>query len=792
VVSAYTAATATDAGSITIGGVTIAIAPGASLSGTGLIRIGANLCLEVVLNANGQIISSTLVIGGGASIRFCGVVTAFVAATVSTPGSISINGVTLAIAAGTTLGGQASLVVGANVSLDATLDASGQIILPSSVSACTGSTISLCGLLTSFVPATSTTSGSITIGGVTFPIAPNTVLNGQALLVLGTNVCLTADLNPAGQIIPPAPVIVSPGPTATTEICGVVTFFTPATATATGSINIGGTTFIIGVGVTIVGQDLITTGSSICLLAVFTGTAPDAPLGPGTVVSPFMAGCPLLQFKAPLATYGFVKSSLLPDGDEFLLQQPLSMTVVSPFTSGIEIFNVSSSTFGGSAGDIGGFAGTSLQGLSLSSPGTRVEAASCTDRLRNLDFEIAGTSGNLGDMIRVFLQDGNGNGDQDLARFTVELAGVRVVFLNPNVSLFLNNRIGIGAGQLTTGSLVAMNIAAGSAGFRTQLLTLTLSRTAGSPLNQCEQLGVELTHSAASGKTSLVLTDAVVDRVELPGDRVRPQLGLIAGVGGGYPTGLLCGAVCPTCQLSSQKVLTTVSAASFQRTGLAPEMIVASFGSSLAVSTQAAAALPLPTLLAGTSVQVRDSAGFSRIAPLFFVSPGQVNFQIPAGTALGTATITITSGSGAVSTETVQIVSVAPGLFAANGDGAGVAAALVLRVRADLSQSIEAATRFDGTQGKNVAVPIDMGPASDQVFLVLFGTGIRFRTNLAAVSAKVGGVDAQVTFAGPQGTFVGLDQINVRLPRSLIGRGEVAVTLTVNGIVTNTVNVNIH
>jgi len=90
-----------------------------------------------------------------------------------------------------------------------------------------------------------------------------------------------------------------------------------------------------------------------------------------------------------------------------------------------------------------------------------------------------------------------------------------------------------------------------------------------------------------------------------------------------------------------------------------------------------------------------------------------------------------------------------------------------------------------------VSVPINLGAATDQVFLVLFGTGIRFRSDLAAVTAKVGGVDAQVTFAGRQGTFQGLDQVNVRLPRSLIGRGEVDVSLTVNGKVSNTVTVNI-
>ncbi|MEP7273086.1 MAG: DUF5666 domain-containing protein, partial [Acidobacteriota bacterium] len=794
VVSAFTAATATAAGSITIGGVTYVIAPGVILSGTGLITIGANLCLSIVPNSQGEIISSTVIIGVGSSVSLCGVVTAFVGATVSTAGSVTINGTTLGIAAGTVLTGQAFLQVGASVSVTATLNALGQITMPSSASACSGSSISLCGLLTAFVAATATSPGSITIGGVTLVIAPNTILSGQALLILGTNVCLTSPLNPIGEIINPGPVVPGDGPIPATEVCGVVTAFTPATANAIGSLTIGGTTFTIGVGVTLVGQELITIGSTLCVFVVppvNPGPGPGTELGPATVVSVGGASCPLVQLHSPLGTHGFAKSTLLPDGDLFLLQQTQTLTIVSPFATGIEVFQVNPATFGGSAFGIGGFPGTSLQGLSLSAPSTRVEAVTCTDNFRKVDFELAGTAGAVGDVVRLFVQNSDGNGDVELARLTVEAGGLRVTSLNANVTLFRNNRLASGAGQLTAGSLIEMSIAAGSAGLRTQLLTLALSRNAPS-LNKCVQLGVELTRGG-NGKTSIVFTDFIVDRVEVAGDRLRPELGLIAGGGGGYPTGMVCGIVCPACAMvSAIGTLTTVSAASFSTMGIAPEAIVASFGSGLAVSSASATTIPLPTLLLGTSVQVKDSKGVSRIAPLFFVSAGQVNFQIPPGTALGTAIISITSGSGSVSTETVQVVAVAPSLFTANTDGQGVAAAVVLRVRADNSQTIEAVARFDATQGKMIPVPIDLGLPTDRVFLVLFGTGIRFRTDLASVSAKVGGVDAQVTYAGPQGTFVGLDQVNLLLARSLIGRGEVDVSLLVNGKAANTVSVNIR
>ncbi|MGH9841738.1 MAG: hypothetical protein ACREEM_23540 [Blastocatellia bacterium] len=134
----------------------------------------------------------------------------------------------------------------------------------------------------------------------------------------------------------------------------------------------------------------------------------------------------------------------------------------------------------------------------------------------------------------------------------------------------------------------------------------------------------------------------------------------------------------------------------------------------------------------------------------------------------------------------------APGLFTADASGKGVAAATALRIRADGTQSFEPIARFDAAQNKFVAVPIDLGPENEQVFLILFGTGIRARSALSAVTAKLGGVDCQAPFAGAQGDFAGLDQINVRLPRSLAGRGEVDVALTVDSQVANTVKVSIR
>ena len=240
---------------------------------------------------------------------------------------------------------------------------------------------------------------------------------------------------------------------------------------------------------------------------------------------------------------------------------------------------------------------------------------------------------------------------------------------------------------------------------------------------------------------------------------------------------------------------TSVSAASFQKIPLAPESIAAAFGTNLAPTTEVAATLPLPTTLAGTTVRVQDSLGDDREAPLFFVSPSQINYLVPAGTMADTATVTITSGDGAVAVESLAVAPVAPGLFSADATGSGVAAAVALRVRADGSQQFEPVARFDAAQNKIVAIPIDLGPdlgsVSDQVFLLLFGTGLRHRTELSTARAQIGGQAAEVLFAGAQGSFAGVDQINVRLSRDLQGRGAVNVTMTVDGQTTNTVSLSL-
>ncbi len=235
----------------------------------------------------------------------------------------------------------------------------------------------------------------------------------------------------------------------------------------------------------------------------------------------------------------------------------------------------------------------------------------------------------------------------------------------------------------------------------------------------------------------------------------------------------------------------SVSAASFVLGTVAPESIVAGFGANLSPLTLAASALPLPDTLGSVVVTIKDVLGVEHRAPLFFVSPGQVNYLLPAGVALGEATVTIQQNGNTVATGLLQIAPLAPGLFTTDASGRGAPAATVLRVKADGTQSYEPVAAFNTATNRFEPLPIDLGAATDQLFLIAFGTGVRNRSSLTAVTATIANANAEVSFAGAQPNFVGLDQINLTIPRSLAGRGNVDVVVRADGKTTNTVTIAI-
>lgn len=233
-----------------------------------------------------------------------------------------------------------------------------------------------------------------------------------------------------------------------------------------------------------------------------------------------------------------------------------------------------------------------------------------------------------------------------------------------------------------------------------------------------------------------------------------------------------------------------VQSAAAPNPALAPVSIASFYGSNLATTTQEAGIEPPPLSLDGVTLTVTDSAGASRLAPLIYVSPSQINFVVPQGASTGTAGFKISNSSSVPISTTGTVQAVAPTLFSMSGDGKGVAAATAIRVQASNVQLQSPVPVFRCGASGCVSIPIDLG-VDTPVYVTLYGTGIRNRSSLSNVSVIINGISAPVQYAGPQPSFEGLDQVNLALPLNLRGSGEVNIVLTVDGQTANVVTINV-
>ncbi|HVT93528.1 MAG TPA: Ig-like domain repeat protein [Bryobacteraceae bacterium] len=216
---------------------------------------------------------------------------------------------------------------------------------------------------------------------------------------------------------------------------------------------------------------------------------------------------------------------------------------------------------------------------------------------------------------------------------------------------------------------------------------------------------------------------------------------------------------------------------------IAQDQFITIFGNNLASSSASAASARLPGSLAGTTVTITDSAGDSKNLLLSFVGPDQINGVIPAGVQRGEATLQIKNGIG---TDEVPIFvdRVAPGLFSADSSGTGIAAANIIRIKSDGTQTVEPVAASDDAGNLN---PVPIAFNGDRLVLELYGTGIRQRSSLVNTLVYFNGLAKIPTYAGAQSEYWGLDQVNVELPPSLAGAGFVDVVLEADGRFSNDV-----
>lgn len=235
--------------------------------------------------------------------------------------------------------------------------------------------------------------------------------------------------------------------------------------------------------------------------------------------------------------------------------------------------------------------------------------------------------------------------------------------------------------------------------------------------------------------------------------------------------------------LANQAVDRTVialSASSFKPT-LAAGEISALFGAGFSNSIAVASSQPLPTTLAGTQVRINGTA-----AGLFFVSPEQINFQVPLTTATTTGTavnsstalIEVIRDGQLIRAGAFQIAPVVPGIFTTNQSGTGAAAAL---------------DAFTFTGG-----PFNAKQSNGQPNIIaVYGTGVGADVTDAdgnaagSTTATIDGAAVSVSYAGRAPGFIGLNQFNITFPATITS-GNHTLVISRNGIAAREVTIAIR
>ncbi len=227
-----------------------------------------------------------------------------------------------------------------------------------------------------------------------------------------------------------------------------------------------------------------------------------------------------------------------------------------------------------------------------------------------------------------------------------------------------------------------------------------------------------------------------------------------------------------------------------------PGGIASTFGTNLAPDTMVASSIPLPTSLLGASVSLTTSAGKSINAPLFFVSPGQINFQLPWEVAgQTTTTVTVTTGTQSSTAQPLTLGPVGPGIFAINGQGTGQGAITnaVTGAFAAPTGSIPGAAAAPVHVGDFITIYANgLGPVTNAPASGAAGPSNPLANTTQAVTVTVGGVSVPASFSGLAPGFVGLCQVNAQIPSGVAAGSAVQLTISVGGMTSNVVTIAVQ
>ncbi len=229
-------------------------------------------------------------------------------------------------------------------------------------------------------------------------------------------------------------------------------------------------------------------------------------------------------------------------------------------------------------------------------------------------------------------------------------------------------------------------------------------------------------------------------------------------------------------------LFTVLNGAGFQFGAVAPSSVVSGFGFALSTETGFADSLPLPTTLKNVIVRVGNIQ-----APLFYVSPGQINFQVPR-MSQGNYRVDVLASGRRVATGFLGVAATAPALFTVNSQGTG-----------------QAAARNEDNFPNGVTDPFftEVKAAPRGSIIQMFGTGggsynpdplpgtapSGAAPTILRPTAQIGGLNAEVVYSGASPCCAGLWQLNLRIPATVRVGSSVPVVVTQGGKTSNTVTI---
>ncbi len=247
----------------------------------------------------------------------------------------------------------------------------------------------------------------------------------------------------------------------------------------------------------------------------------------------------------------------------------------------------------------------------------------------------------------------------------------------------------------------------------------------------------------------------------------------------------------------------TVNAANFAPAEVAPGALVSTFGNGLPTNVtvdQGVTAFPLPTVMGGVSVRVNGM-----LAPLLYVGAGtrfgtngafQINYQLPFEATPGMAFVEVLNNGNPVTSEFLTVRNSAPGIFSFTSDGKGQIAALnqnyqangaaIPEVRGNVIQIYATGTGaqlIDSVTRQRATLPTAIAPPGD-------GSKLFLTENLPMVT--IGGIPAIIEYSGLAPGYVGLWQVNVRLPANAPTGNAVPVILSLDGRTSNQTTVAVN